>query len=163
MYQYVRTIAHDWHQVTCACRPPNNSFFKCWAYHRSGKVVLAEGSDPGWTFGAYTHWLPSSLRHTAFCEWQWAEKDKPFPPTQVRSAYAGILPDPDEPELAQISWATSENGEGEVRQMAIIQDPQSVTGWKFCETIGTKLTYVGPLHITDEKFKLVPTTEETTA
>jgi hypothetical protein len=80
MCPHARTTAHDWLKVSLTCRPPNNHFFKCWVYHRSGKVVLADGGDPGWTNGSFLWWMPCSLRHTAFCNWEWCDDDRPNPP-----------------------------------------------------------------------------------
>lgn len=70
-------------QVSPTVRPPCNDYFKCWAYHKSGKVIVACGGDPGWNNGSFTHWMPTSLRHTAFCAWTWSEDDKPGPPMLV--------------------------------------------------------------------------------
>jgi hypothetical protein len=72
-----------WLPASTTCRPPCNGFFKCWVHHVSGKVVLVTGDDPGWEFRKFTHWMPSSLRHTAFCQWEWRDEDKPSPPETV--------------------------------------------------------------------------------
>jgi hypothetical protein len=68
-----------WTVVTSTCRPPANNYFKCWVHHQSGKVVLASGGDPGWTNGSFRYWMPTSLRHTAFCDWEWRDQDRPEP------------------------------------------------------------------------------------
>jgi hypothetical protein len=61
-----------------------NPYFKCWAYHKSGKVVVACGSDWGWTKDQFLYWMPSTLRHTAFCSWEWRDEDRPAPPAQLQ-------------------------------------------------------------------------------
>lgn len=81
----VRTAGDEWMPASTMCRPPCNTYFKCWVYHKSGRVVLVTGHDPGWEFKTFTHWQPSSLRHIAFCPWEWRDEDKPSPPTGVSS------------------------------------------------------------------------------
>jgi hypothetical protein len=66
-----------WMIVSATCRPPNNNYFKCWVHHASGKVIVACGGDPGWNNGSFRHWMPASLRHTAFCDWEWRDQDRP--------------------------------------------------------------------------------------
>jgi hypothetical protein len=80
MSYLVRCDQGVWIKTTISVRPPCNSYFKCWAYHSSGKVVVAAGSDPGWTNGSLLYWMPCSLRHTAFCDWEWRDEDRPANP-----------------------------------------------------------------------------------
>lgn len=77
----VGMVEGDWLPVGIMRRPPVNNYHRCWVYHVKAGVIAANGDDPGWSIGAFTHWLPTSLRHSGFVNWQFLDDCKPSPPT----------------------------------------------------------------------------------